>query len=208
MPTSPVVAVLVLQSPNPRNPKTLVIHCPPNPGRRSLSLPPVPRKVGLGLPIPTASLPSLRSNRRPCLGPVTFGTFWPLPDPRHALALALVTSVSAPSSSSYLHVLLPEHPDLCARAADTHRSCLSASLALAHQRLTFHVHDPFLTRRLPSTSTHIHVDPPRPFLFPFSPYPSCTPLCSLRLLLVIRWESTYVSIHIDPVPFQHSCTCR
>ncbi|KAJ6201051.1 hypothetical protein J3E72DRAFT_412941 [Bipolaris maydis] len=91
------------------------------------------------------SLPPIQP--APLPGPVAFGTFCPLPDPRHALALprALATYVSAPSSSTYstryLHVLLPEHPGRCARAA---------SLALAHQRLTFHIHGPSLTRRLPS----------------------------------------------------------
>ncbi|EMD96157.1 hypothetical protein COCC4DRAFT_77632 [Bipolaris maydis ATCC 48331] len=109
------------------------------------------------------SLPPIQP--APLPGPVAFGTFCPLPDPRHALALprALATYVSAPSSSTYstryLHVLLPEHPGRCARAA---------SLALAHQRLTFHIHGPSLTRRLPCTSTHIHAHPPKPLVFPSS----------------------------------------
>lgn len=86
----------------------------------------------------------------PLPGPVTFGTFWPLPDPRRALALALALVTSCLSlrphhlrTKYHLHVLFcPSiQTSLCAGAADTHRSCPLASLALAHQRLTFHIHD-------------------------------------------------------------------
>ncbi|KAJ5030831.1 hypothetical protein PSV08DRAFT_243410 [Bipolaris maydis] len=123
--TSPAAgAVLVLQSPTPRNPKALVIRSPPSPRRRSLSLPSAPRKVGLGPPIPTASLPSLRSNRRPCpalslsepfvLSP-TRAMHWHchghLPPmclrPHHLLTLLAIFTCFCPSIQAAVPALLP-----------------------------------------------------------------------------------------------------
>jgi len=173
-----------------------------------MSLPLPPRKVGLGLPIPTASLPSLRSNRRPCPAlspPEPFGL-----SPTRVMHLLLHLSPLC-LRPHHLLIFTCFCPSIQTFAPALLLPTVPASLPCTCPSTPHLPHPRSLPDSPPSIYIYSHacrstLTPPLSFFT--SPLPPLLAPSALGHPMERQYTYTYASIHADPVPFQQACTCR